>query len=260
MKVYTNDNLPTAGGLTILASPEGAAEANGSSGAPKGKRGEEYYGERAQQLRSRLEIHKLQIEVLQQELSEIQIQYYSSVTQALQHKYSQQDINGLRAAIDAKLQQVDTDQSLLSDLEDQLRREGGDPQWLAAAGSAAAPTSKLNVSGTPKGGEDDWRQRFSAARAALDRVREEGQLAEDELHLLQSRQARDWGTPAAEFAGPKIAEKQEEMESKRAAAEQAREELDNLEKEFRQSGAPEEWSKPSSAEPDASASPHDSSH
>lgn len=253
VKIYTNDNLPRAGGLSIFASPEGpsAAQSNGSAGSTQGKHGEEYYRARAQELQNRLEIHQRELEVLQQEFGENQVQYYSNPSEALQQQYSRQDISGLATAIDKKRQQVEADQQAISDLENEVRREGGDPQWLEAEGSqATTPAVKLDLSGASKGSEEDWRRRLSAAREALARAQEQRQLAEDELRLLQSQQAHDWGTPSAESADARIADKRSEVESKRAAEAEAQHELDALENEFRQSGSPEDWSKP-----DASGQP-----
>lgn len=261
VKAYTNDNLPSAGDITILGSPSGAAEANGASGASKGKHGEEYYESRAQELQSRLEVHQRELEVLQQKLGENQMQFYPNPSQGLQQQYSREDINGDRAAIDQKQHQVDEDQRAMSDLEAELRRDGGDPQWLETSGApGAAPAAKPDLAGVPKDSEGYWRRRLAAAREALGWASEQRQLAEDELGLLRSQQAHDWGTPAAESAESRIADKQRQVESKRAAEEQAQQELDALENEFQQSGAPEEWSTPSSAEPDASASPQNTNH
>lgn len=256
VRAYTNDNVPGSGDLTIQVSREdqNAAKANSKPGALQGK--PEEYGARAQKLSNRLETHQRELEVLQQELGENEVQYYSNPSQAVQQQYSREDINGVRTAIDRKQQQVDEDRQAISDLEDEVRREGGDPQSLEAASPhAITPPAQLDLSGTEKGSEEYWRRRFGAAREALAWAQEQRQLAEDELHLLQSQQAHDWGTPAAESAEPKIAGKQQEVESRREAEAQAQQELDALEKEFLQSGSPEAWSKPDAPEPDVTGLP-----
>jgi len=255
VKTYTNDNLPKGGDITILASPQHpAAEANGNVASAQGNHGEEYYRARAQELQSRLEIHQRELDVLQQELGENQVQYYSNPSEALQQQYSRADIGGVRAAIEKKQQQVDRDQQAVSNLEADLRGEGGDPGWLEGQASQTV-TAKPDLSGVAKGSEEYWRRRFSAAREALAWAQEQRQLAEDELRLLQSQQAHDWGSAAAESAESRIADKQTEVESKSAAEAQAQRELDALESEFRQSGAPEDWSTPAPVDPSMSDSP-----
>jgi hypothetical protein len=258
--VYTNDNLPAGGSLTVLGSPRsGNAQEASAQADQQGKPGEHYYRARELELQNHLDVHQRELEVLQQELGENQVQYYSNPSQAMQQQYSREDINDLRAAIDRKQQQVDGDRQAISDLDNELRREGGDQQWLESKPTpATAPTAQLDLSGIQKGSEEYWRRRFSAARDALAWAREQRQLAEDELRLLQSQQAHDLGTPAAEAAESKIADKQSDVESKRAAEAQAQQELDSLENEFRQSGVPEEWSKPNSAEPAMPGSPQNS--
>lgn len=236
VKTYTNDNLPGGGNLTIIASPEGGSGAN-TNGKPETvqrNHDEKYYRDRAQELKNQFEIHQRELDVLQQELGENQVQYYSNPSQGLQQQYSREDINGDRTAIDQKQQQVNADQQAISDLEDDLRREGGDPQWLETEGpQATTPAVKVDLSGTQKGSEEYWRRRFNAAREALASAQEQRQVADDELRLLQSQQAHDWGTATAESAEPKIAEKQKEVDAKRAAEAQAQQELDSLENEFR---------------------------
>jgi len=258
-KIYTNDNLPAAAGnLTILQTSGVKGEAEAAAGKPAvsaAKRGEDYYRTRQSELRERLDLHQRELDVLQQKLGQHQVQYYSNPSEALQQQYSREDINSLQAAIDDKQQQVDADQQALDDLGDELRRQGGDPGWPKAEASAAQPAAQLDLSGVQKGSEEYWRLRFKAAREALARAQAERQLAEDELGLLQSQQAHDWGTPAAASADAPIATKRDEVASKREAEAQAQHELDAIESEFEQSGAPQEWSKPEGANPDGSAIP-----
>ncbi|MGH7248746.1 MAG: hypothetical protein ACREH9_11625, partial [Pseudomonadota bacterium] len=83
----------------------------------------------------------------------------------------------------------------------------------------------------------EWQRRLDAARARLARAKEEQQLAEDELTLLQSQQARELAAGTTGEAAAKIADKKAEVDSKREATEKAQKELDDLEKKFEQSGA-----------------------
>lgn len=259
-KVYTNDNLPSAAGnLTILGTPDwmkgGAEAAAGKPDVSTAKHGEEYYRTREHELRALLDVHQRELEVLQQRLGQNQVEYYSNPSEALQQQYSREDVNRLQAAIDQKQQQVDADRQALTNLEDDLRRQRGDPGWLNAEAPAAQSAARPDLSGVQKGSEEYWRLRFKAAREALAHAQEARQLAEDELGLLQSQQAHDWGTPAAASADSRIEEKRNEVASKREAETQAQQELDALDDEFQHSGAPKEWSEPGAANPDGSASP-----
>jgi hypothetical protein len=255
-KVFTNDNLPAAAGnLTVLGPPEGqgAAEAAaGKHGERHAKHDEQDYRARALQFHERLDIDRRELEVLQQSLGQNQVQYYPDPSQAMEQQHSREDIDRVRQEVDQKQQQVEADQQAISDLEDQLRRDGGDPTWLEPGPSGGASRAiEPDLSGVARGSEEYWRRRFQAARETLARAREQRQLAEDELRLLQSQQAHDWGTPAGATLTPKIADKQSELESKQADEAQAQQELDSLESAFRQSGALEEWSKPADAAPDS---------
>lgn len=91
--------------------------------------------------------------------------------------------------------------------------------------------------------QDYWQRRFKSARAKLARAEEERQLVEDELNLLQIQQTRELDATAKQQLGEKVAAKQTEVDDKRAVADKARKALEDLESEFEESGAPEDWSK-----------------
>ncbi|HZT68381.1 MAG TPA: hypothetical protein VFC10_01355 [Terriglobia bacterium] len=86
-----------------------------------------------------------------------------------------------------------------------------------------------------------WQARFKAARAALSRAEEEQTLVEDELRLLQIRQARELDRDRSRKLNTEVDAKNIELESRRTATEKARSALNELEKEFKQSGAPQDW-------------------
>ena len=88
-----------------------------------------------------------------------------------------------------------------------------------------------------------WQGKFKVARANLARAREVQQLVEDELNLLQIQEARELNLNAKQTLGAKVESKQTEVEAKRAATAKAEQALQDLEKEFKESAAPEEWSR-----------------
>jgi len=91
---------------------------------------------------------------------------------------------------------------------------------------------------------DYWQARFKEARGKLARAREEQQLVEDELNLLQIQQARELDPNAKQALDAKGRDKQAEVDTKRTATDAAQKALNDLEREFKESGAPEDWSNP----------------
>ncbi|MGD0227404.1 MAG: hypothetical protein ABSF71_34220 [Terriglobia bacterium] len=89
---------------------------------------------------------------------------------------------------------------------------------------------------------DYWQDRFRAARQDVARVKEQQQLAEDELNLLQIQQAREMDPIAKQDLDTKVQAKQSEVDINKATTDAAQKNLDDLAKEFKDSGAPEEWS------------------
>jgi len=75
----------------------------------------------------------------------------------------------------------------------------------------------------------------------LKQAREEQSLVEDEIRLLQIRQARDLNPDRSRKLNSKIDASTIELEAKRAATQKAQAALDEIEKKFKKSGAPEDW-------------------
>jgi len=65
-----------------------------------------------------------------------QQQYYSDPNVALREQNSRKDLDDSQAKITAKQQDVDRDKQAVSELEDALRKAGGDPGWATAPPSA----------------------------------------------------------------------------------------------------------------------------
>jgi len=90
-----------------------------------------------------------------------------------------------------------------------------------------------------------WQDKFAAARQALAQAKEEQQLVEDEVNLLQIQQARELDPIAKQGLNDRVQAKQSEVEAKQAATEKTQKALDDLEQEFKESGAPDDWSQTS---------------
>jgi hypothetical protein len=138
-KVFTNDNLPTVGGVSTVgeaaATPEkkGEKEAASSKAAPAANDAATWRAKFAA-LREKLQRDQNELSVMQRELGQQQMQYYGGNPQkAAQDQTSGQPLgeayNKKRAAIDAKQKQVEADQQAISDAETALRQAGGDPGW-----------------------------------------------------------------------------------------------------------------------------------
>ena len=96
--------------------------------------------------------------------------------------------------------------------------------------------------GSKKGTKEYWQTRFKSARARLADAEERQQLAEDELNLLQIQDAREPNPNVKPELADKIKAKQDEVSGSRAATEEAQKTLEDLQNEFKASGAPDEWS------------------
>ncbi len=79
--------------------------------------------------RQKLALAQQELDILQRELSTLQTQYYPDPNKALQQQYSRSDINEKTNKIEAKKQEVAKLEQAIPDLQDELRRAGGDPSW-----------------------------------------------------------------------------------------------------------------------------------
>lgn len=128
VKVYTNDNIPKNVFIGVAPTPivESTAPKPGSGEAHD----EKYYRQAKQDIADRKQVHERELEVLQQKLGQNNMQYYPDPNKSLQQEFSRSDIAKLQEDIDKKKAEIATDDKALSDLEDQLRREGGEPGWI----------------------------------------------------------------------------------------------------------------------------------
>jgi hypothetical protein len=90
---------------------------------------------------------------------------------------------------------------------------------------------------------DYWQGRFKAAKQRIADAEELQRLAEDELSLLQIQQARELSPDAKSDLDAQVKAKNAEVDDKRAQTAKAQKALEDLEKDFKESGAPEDWSK-----------------
>ncbi len=133
--VFTNDNIPTASSAVSVvgqsaASSSSEAAGNSASGATPAAAGDEAaWRQKFADARHKIDQDKQDLALMQRELGELNVQYYTNPTQALMQSISRSDIDKKQAAIDAKQKELAADEQALSDLQDELRKAGGDPGW-----------------------------------------------------------------------------------------------------------------------------------
>src|ERR1700735_1999682 len=128
-KVFTNDNLPTTGGISSVGEANAAGDGKASTGdAPSGN-DEKAWRAKFAQLRHKLEQDQQNLDVMQRELGQLDIQYYNNPVKAMQQDLTREDINKKTSDIEAKKQQIEADKQAISDAEDDLRKAGGDSGW-----------------------------------------------------------------------------------------------------------------------------------
>ena len=135
-KVFTNENIPTTGGISTVGSAAPASEpgAVGDAGTASAKGSSSGADEKAWRnkfalLRTKLEQDKADLDVMQRELGVLDVQYYNDPVKAMQQGLTRDDINKKTADIEAKKQAIVADQQAIDDAEDDLRKAGGDPGW-----------------------------------------------------------------------------------------------------------------------------------
>jgi hypothetical protein len=134
-KVFTNDNIPDAGNINVVGAD--AAPADGSAAAPppaaaKSTLAQEEQGwrDRFGKARAKLARDQAELDVLQREMGKLQLGFYpNDPVKQMQQDLTRSDIINQQAKIDKKLADIAADKGAISDLEDALRKSGGDPGW-----------------------------------------------------------------------------------------------------------------------------------
>ncbi|HEY2461580.1 MAG TPA: hypothetical protein VGI16_12270 [Candidatus Acidoferrum sp.] len=142
-KVYTDDDVSKipASAVTVAAAPseapadttksdkvENSRDAKADS-ATKGDTTEAMWRKRFRDARGKLDEAQKELDILQRESEKAQLQYYSDPQKALSEQYNRKDITDKDAKIAAKKQEVEQLKQKISDMEDQLRKSGGDSGW-----------------------------------------------------------------------------------------------------------------------------------
>jgi chromosome segregation ATPase len=135
-KVYTDDDVkPAASAAT--GNTGAAAGATGTTGQQKAgdaavaqdANGEAAWRKRFKEQRDKISKAETELDILERELQKSQTEYYPDPQKALTEQNTRKEINDKTAKIDAKKQEIAQLKQGLDDLEDQLRKSGGDRGW-----------------------------------------------------------------------------------------------------------------------------------
>jgi len=145
-KVYTDDDLKGSVPAPEAAPASAPANASGTEAAKTAQvagdtaktgdatktedpNSEAAWRKRFQAQRDKIAKAEKELDILGRELEKAQLEYYPDPQKALREQYDRGDINKKSAKIDAKQRELDQLRQGLADLEDQLRKSGGDPGW-----------------------------------------------------------------------------------------------------------------------------------
>jgi predicted RNase H-like nuclease (RuvC/YqgF family) len=104
------------------------AQGNDAAGTPE-ETPETRWRKQFKEVYATLDRAQRELDVLQRETNKAQVQYYPDPQKALAEQYTRKDINEHDAKIAAKKQEVAQLQQKIEDMQDALRKSGGDPGW-----------------------------------------------------------------------------------------------------------------------------------
>jgi hypothetical protein len=150
-QVWTDENLPKTPHEVPAASAEGGATETGAAAGEKAgektaatpaddenKKKAELEAKWRQKFgdaHKRLDDDQKDLELMQREYSLKQQQYYNDPNTAMRQQYNNYaggrgpELNDLQKKMEEKKQKIEQDKQAISDLEDQLRKEGLPPGW-----------------------------------------------------------------------------------------------------------------------------------
>jgi predicted RNase H-like nuclease (RuvC/YqgF family) len=125
--------------LTLPDSPKETSEAGaktaGEQAAPDSGKKEESpektWRKRFKDAYANLARTEKELDVLQREDNKAQTQYYSDPQKALAEQYTRKEINEKDTKIAAKKKEVEQLKEQISDMQEELRKSGGDSGWAA---------------------------------------------------------------------------------------------------------------------------------
>jgi hypothetical protein len=167
LRVFTNEDVSSLKGTISVVgnAPAAAAETasadgttktakleqkDGATGGPSAK-DEGTWRKEFAEARKVLADDTKELDILQRELNLKQEQYYQDPTAAMKQQYSRDDVDKAQSDIAAKKLDVEKDKQTLSDLQDALRKSGGDAGWAdepASSGNSGPSSSDAGKAGS----------------------------------------------------------------------------------------------------------------
>src|SRR6266852_5427572 len=125
-KVYTDDDV-----RHNLGGPAAPSSGTGTGKAEKGEdpNSEAAWRKRFQDQREKIAKAERELDILQREAQKSQVEYYTDPQKAMTEQNSRAEVNEKMAKIQEKKQEIAQLKQGLDDLEDQLRKSGGDIGW-----------------------------------------------------------------------------------------------------------------------------------
>lgn len=115
-----------AAGKTGQPAADGAVQADEKKEDPNS---EAAWRKRFAEVRRKIADAQTELDVLTREAQKADVQYYSDPQKAMNEQFSRNEINEKNEKIAAKKNEIAGLNQRLGDLEDELRRAGGDPSW-----------------------------------------------------------------------------------------------------------------------------------
>jgi hypothetical protein len=184
-RVFTNEDVPgLKGTISVVGSaPSDSSKAadatpddttktakaddkNAKTGAP-GAKDEAGWRMEFAAARKALAEDSRELDLLQRELSLKQEQYYQDPTVAMKQQNSSEDVNKAQSDIAAKKQDIEKDKQVLADLQDALRKAGGDAGWAEESANSGSSGSGNSDSGKAGGGASNSGASSAANNAPL---------------------------------------------------------------------------------------------
>jgi hypothetical protein len=134
-KVYTDDDISTnKGDVSVVGKGPAPADTTAAPDATttpaKGTlTPEQKWRKQFAEQRGKIAQAEKELDILQREESKAGLQYYSDPTKAMKEQFTRDELNQKAAKIDAKKKQIADLKQQMEDMEDRLRKEGGDAGW-----------------------------------------------------------------------------------------------------------------------------------
>ena len=138
-KGQSDDKKPENG--STAKSAKGADQKDTKKETPKD---EGYWRAKFAAARKTLAEDMKELDILQREYNLKLEQYSQDPNWAMHEQYSRSDVNKAQSDIEAKKQDVEKDKQALSDLEDELRKAGGEPGWANESSGGGGSNSQTS--------------------------------------------------------------------------------------------------------------------